>query len=162
MSKVVEFDELESIRGSAVLAHGCFDFFHVGHLLHLEEAKKLGKTLVVTITSDYFVTQSKGEGRPVFNEVLRAKMLAGLACVDYVAIAQGPTAMQVIERLRPAVYVKGGEYRDKMTEQLQAEVDLLYQLSGKLAFTDSIEFHSTELLKRWKHLGYIPKAARCE
>ena len=88
-----------------VHCHGVFDLLHIGHIKHLEAARKLGDALVVTLTPDRFV--NKGPHRPAFPERLRAEALASLACVDFVAINEWPTAVETIERLRPSYYVKG-------------------------------------------------------
>lgn len=149
MSKVVNWRDLEllSTKPGVVLCHGCFDLFHVGHLLHLEAAKKLGQTLVVTITCDFWVKKAKGDDRPLFNERLRLRMLAGLACVDYASIAPGADALYVISAVKPRVYAKGGEYRGKLTAALSAEATEVERNGGKLLFTDEIEFHSTKLME---------------
>ena len=68
-----------------VLAHGTFDLMHLGHVRHLEAAKKEGDVLIVTLTSDRFV--NKGPGRPIFTHFIRAEMIASLECVDHVGIS---------------------------------------------------------------------------
>src|SRR5258708_4900087 len=73
---------------TVVQAHGTFDLLHLGHVRHLEAARKHGDVLVVTLTADRFV--NKGPGRPVFAETLRAEMLATLAHVELVAIHESP------------------------------------------------------------------------
>src|SRR6266516_5987247 len=85
--------------------HGVFDLLHICHIKHLEAARKLGDVLVVTITPDRFV--NKGPHRPAFPERLRAEALASLACVDFVAVNEWPTAVETIRALRPNLYVKG-------------------------------------------------------
>ena len=99
---------LESVRAGGkkiVHCHGVFDLLHIGHIKHLEAARKLGDVLVVTVTPDRFV--NKGPHRPAFPERLRAEALASLVCVDFVAINEWPTAVETIQRLRPNLYVKG-------------------------------------------------------
>src|SRR6266571_7995492 len=88
-----------------VHCHGVFDLLHIGHIKHLEAARKRGDLLVVTLTPDRYV--NKGPHRPAFPEQLRAEALASLACVDYVAINQWPTAVETIELLKPSLFVKG-------------------------------------------------------
>src|SRR5712671_6649008 len=73
---------------TVVQCHGVFDLLHIGHIKHLEAARKLGDVLVVTLTPDRFV--NKGPHRPPFPERLRAEALASLVCVDYVAINEWP------------------------------------------------------------------------
>src|SRR6266513_305150 len=93
-------------RGKKIVhCHGVFDLLHIGHIKHLEAARKRGDLLVVTLTPDRYV--NKGPHRPAFPELLRAEALASLACVDYVAINQWPTAVETIGTLKPDLYVKG-------------------------------------------------------
>src|SRR6266498_2087701 len=96
---------LRAARKKIVHCHGVFDLLHIGHIKHLEAARHYGDVLVVTLTPDRFV--NKGPHRPAFPERLRAEALASLACVDFVAINEWPTAVETIERLRPDFYVKG-------------------------------------------------------
>ncbi len=84
---------------TVIQAHGTFDLLHLGHVRHLEAARKLGDVLIVTVTADRFV--NKGPGRPVFNAELRAEMLATLEYVDWVAINDAADAVSAIERIRP-------------------------------------------------------------
>lgn len=91
-----------------VLTNGCFDLLHPGHVAFLEEASRLGDVLVVAINSDASVRAVKGEGRPIIPEADRARMLAALACVDYVTIFDEPTPHGLLKQLRPDVLVKGG------------------------------------------------------
>src|ERR1700719_4106564 len=88
---------------TVVQAHGTFDLLHLGHVRHLEAARRQGDILVVTVTADRFV--NKGPGRPVFNAELRAEMLATLAYVDWVAINDAADAVSAIERIRPSIYI---------------------------------------------------------
>src|SRR3982074_3527929 len=95
--------QLRHFGKTVVQAHGSFDLLHLGHVRHLEAARRLGDVLVVTVTADRFV--NKGPGRPVFNEALRAEMLAALEYVDWVAIDPSPDAVGAITTIRPKVYV---------------------------------------------------------
>ena len=95
---------------SVVQAHGTFDLLHLGHVRHLEAARKLGDMLIVTVTADRFV--NKGPGRPVFNAELRAEMLATLEYVDWVAVNDAADAVSAIERIRPSIYIKGQDYQN--------------------------------------------------
>ena len=105
ISKEVQRDACRIVH-----AHGAFDLLHLGHVRHLQAAKRMGDILIVTITPDCFV--NKGPGRPVFNESLRAEMLAAIDCVDYVAINDAPDAVETIRRLKPDIYVKGQDYQN--------------------------------------------------
>ncbi len=132
--------------GRLVLAHGCWDLLHIGHIRHLQEARSLGDVLVVTVTGDHFI--AKGPGRPAFNELIRAEAVAALRCVDLVAINDYPNAVNVIRLLRPNVYVKGPDVRSAPTRNLILERAALEAYGGRLVFTDGQVYHSTELLKR--------------
>ncbi|RME55694.1 cytidyltransferase [Candidatus Parcubacteria bacterium] len=144
---------LASLRSQGkriVLCHGTFDLLHAGHLHHLREAKRQGDVLCVTVTADRFV--NKGPGRPVFNEHIRADVLASLELVDFVAINEAPTSENVIPLLQPHVYVKGSEYAtfsDDVTGNIAREAKLVERYGGKLHFTSGITFSSSELLNKY-------------
>lgn len=135
-------------RGSrkVVHCHGCFDLLHVGHIKHLQAARRMGDVLVVTVTSDQHV--DKGPGRPVFPERLRAEALAALDCVDFVAINRWATAVEAIRLLRPDSYVKGQEFANlaRPPVRLQAEIDAVHAVGGDVRFTHEAVFSSTALL----------------
>src|SRR5690606_32691213 len=96
---------------------GCFDWLHAGHLKTLETARGLGDVLVVGVNSDASVRRLKGPERPVVPQEQRALMVAALECVDFVVIFDDLTAERLVRTLRPAWYVKGGEYRlDQLPE----------------------------------------------
>src|SRR6266480_6054805 len=141
---------LEKLRGAGkkiVHCHGVFDLLHIGHIKHLEAARKLGDVLVVTLTPDRFV--NKGPHRPAFPERLRAEALASLACVDFVAINEWPTAVETIVRLRPDFYVKGvvreAGKRDH-TNTIQQAADAVRAGGGQLILTDEETFSASTLI----------------
>jgi rfaE bifunctional protein nucleotidyltransferase chain/domain len=101
-----------------VVTNGCFDILHLGHVRYLETARRLGDALAVGVNGDESVRSLKGEGRPLNNERDRAEVLAALRAVDYVAVFSEVRATQFLERVRPAIYVKGGDYKP---ETLNAE-----------------------------------------
>lgn len=94
-----------------VFTNGCFDILHVGHVSYLEKAAGLGKHLVVGLNSDASVCKLKGETRPLVHELDRARILAALACVDAVVIFNEDTPAELIEKIRPDILVKGGDYK---------------------------------------------------
>ena len=94
----------------AVFTNGVFDLLHLGHVRYLQRARALGDLLVVGLNSDASTRALKGPRRPLVAEAERAEVLAALACVDYVTIFHEPTAERLVQRLRPAVYAKGGDY----------------------------------------------------
>ena len=152
--KIVPLDRLyteaASLRAQGkrlVLAHGCFDLLHIGHIRYFETARQMGDALAVTISPDEYV--DKGPGRPVFNAQLRAEALASLHSVDLVAINDHPTAVELLAALRPAIYVKGSDFaamRDDPTGKLQEETAACEKLGIELRFTEDIIFSSSHLI----------------
>jgi rfaE bifunctional protein nucleotidyltransferase chain/domain len=102
--------EIRQAGQRLVLTNGCFDLLHVGHVRYLQQARELGDFLVVAVNGDESVRSLKGAGRPLNSEEDRAEILASLECVDFVTIFPTSRVTQVIEALRPAIYVKGGDY----------------------------------------------------
>jgi rfaE bifunctional protein nucleotidyltransferase chain/domain len=144
---------------TVVHAHGAFDLLHLGHVRHLDAARRLGDVLMVTVTEDQFV--NKGPGRPVFNEALRAEMLAALANVDWVGINSSPDAVSAINTIKPDVYVKGQDYQNPegdVTGKITAERDAIEVHGGRLAFTGGVAFSSSELINR--HLNVFEPHVR--
>lgn len=136
--------ELRDNGCTIVHCHGCFDVIGAAHAKHLQQAKKMGDVLIVTVTPDHFV--NKGDGRPVFRDWLRMEMLAALECVDYVGLNKWRTAVETIKKLKPHIYVKGSEYRHNMTAELYRECEALDEIKSRLAFTEGEEFHSTRII----------------
>ena len=132
-----------------ILCHGVFDLLHIGHIKHLEKAKKFGDKLVVTVTADRFV--NKGPGRPAFNENLRSEAIASIGAVDYVAINDSPTAKNPIKYLKPNIYCKGKDYKqfnDDITGEIKNEIKELKKYGGKIIFTEELTFSSSRLINR--------------
>jgi rfaE bifunctional protein nucleotidyltransferase chain/domain len=96
--------------GAVVATGGCFDLLHPGHIRTLEAARALGDCLVVCLNSDTSVRRLKGAGRPIVAQEDRAAILRALRCVDDVVIFDEDTPETLLERLRPDVWVKGGDY----------------------------------------------------
>ncbi len=131
-----------------VHCHGVFDLVHIGHIRHLEAAKRLGDLLIVTVTPDEFV--NKGPSRPIFPDTQRAEALGALACVDYVAINRWPTSIETISMLKPNLYVKGQEYRQEaqdITGKIGEEIAAVRAQGGEVAFTNEIVHSSTQLIQ---------------
>lgn len=103
-------EEMRQAGQRLVLTNGCFDLLHLGHVRYLQQARQLGDFLVVAVNGDESVRSLKGAGRPLNSEQDRAEVLAALECVDFVTIFPALRVTQVIEALRPAIYVKGGDY----------------------------------------------------
>jgi rfaE bifunctional protein nucleotidyltransferase chain/domain/rfaE bifunctional protein kinase chain/domain len=96
--------------GTVVVAGGCFDLLHAGHVSLLESARRLGDCLIVAVNSDASVRRLKGRGRPVIAQSDRAALLAALACVDTVVVFDDDSPVELLQRIRPHVFVKGGDY----------------------------------------------------
>ena len=114
-----------------VFTNGCFDLLHPGHVAYLEAARALGDALVVGLNSDASIKRLKGPSRPVVPEGDRAIVLSALEPVDAVVVFDEDTPARLMRELRPAVYVKGGDYRiedlpeAKVAEEIGAEVKIL-------------------------------------
>src|SRR6185312_315264 len=155
--KVRSIEELGDIARSAqarglkvALCHGVFDVVHLGHIRHIQAARREGDVVIVTITADRHV--NKGPGRPVFAENMRAEMLATLSTVDWVGISQSPSAEQIIEIIRPDIYVKGSDYansEDDVTGKINAERDAVERHGGRLTFTREVTFSSSSLVNQY-------------
>ncbi len=148
--KIVRRSVLQTILGEArqngkkiVFTNGCFDILHVGHLRYLEEAKALGDVLVIGLNTDDSVRQLKGPERPFVPELERAEMLAGLSCVDYVALFNEPTAIKLIEELHPDIYAKGGDYTS--LDQIP-EAPTVQSYGGEIIIVPPVEGKSTSSL----------------
>lgn len=142
-------DEVRAQGKTIALAHGAFDLLHLGHVRHLERARKEADILVVTLTADAHV--NKGPGRPVFTQELRAEMLAALEYVSWVAINDEPSAINAIDAVKPSAYIKGSDYanaEDDVTGKIKAEQDAVEAHGGQLVFTDEVTFSSSELINR--------------
>jgi D-beta-D-heptose 7-phosphate kinase/D-beta-D-heptose 1-phosphate adenosyltransferase len=96
--------------GTVVATGGCFDLLHAGHVHCLRAARAAGDCLIVCLNSDASVRRLKGAGRPLNSEADRAAILESLSCVDAVVVFDEPTPEQLLRRLRPDVWVKGGDY----------------------------------------------------
>ena len=122
-----------------VFTNGCFDILHAGHVRYLEEAHALGDCLVLGLNTDASVRRLKGETRPVNTELDRAAVTGALAAVDYVVLFDEPTAETLIEKVRPAVYVKGGDY----TRETLPEAKVVEKYGGEVHFIDLVPGRST-------------------
>jgi rfaE bifunctional protein nucleotidyltransferase chain/domain len=122
-----------------VLANGCFDMVHVGHVRYLEGARAVGDFLVVGINSDEQVRALKGEGRPLIPERERAEIIASLRAVDVVTIFPEATVEALIRVLRPDVHAKGTDY----TEETVPERDVVRSYGGRVAIVGDPKDHST-------------------
>ena len=134
-------------KNKIILCHGTFDLLHAGHFRHFQDSKKLGDVLFVTITSDKHI--NKGPGRPIFNQYLRAEMIASLSYVDFVGIVDDPSAIPAIKKIKPDIYVKGSDYKERksdLTRKINYEEEEVKKNGGILKFTSNITFSSSSLI----------------
>ena len=129
------------------LCHGGFDLLHPGHVKHFESAKKLCDVLVVSVTSDRFVEGRKGAGRPIFPDRLRAYMIANLAMVDWVVVTDFKLGVDVINALKPSMYIKGPDFIGKQTPGITAEREAIKSVGGTMAYTDDPKLSTTEIIE---------------
>ena len=122
-----------------VLANGCFDLFHAGHIRYLAGAKALGECLIVGINSDEQVRKIKGEGRPLIPENERAEIVSALRFVDCVTIFPEPTVEELIRAIRPDFHAKGTDY----TTETVPERDIVRECGGKVAIVGDPKDHSS-------------------
>ena len=127
-----------------VLANGCFDLLHVGHVRYLEAAKKEGDCLVVGLNRDRSVRELKGDERPVLPEKDRALLVAAVEVVDFVVLFDSPTVTPLIEALRPNVHAKGTDY----TTETVPEREAVAGVGGRVAIVGDPKDHSTRDLLR--------------
>jgi rfaE bifunctional protein nucleotidyltransferase chain/domain len=127
------------IGKKVVLANGCFDILHVGHLRYLEDARKLGDVLVVAVNSDKSMRSIKDPGRPILSENERVSLVSALRCVDHVVLFDEPDVSYVLGVLQPAVHAKGTDY----TEQTVPERDKVVAYGGEVRITGDPKNHST-------------------
>ena len=128
-----------------VLANGCFDVLHVGHVRYLAGARELGDVLVVGINSDEQVAVQKGDGRPVLPASERAEIVAALESVSFVTIFNEPTVEELLLALKPDVHAKGTDY----TTDTVPERDVVRSYGGQVAIVGDPKDHSTsEIIAR--------------
>jgi D-beta-D-heptose 7-phosphate kinase/D-beta-D-heptose 1-phosphate adenosyltransferase len=120
-----------------VFTNGCFDILHRGHVTYLSRAKALGDVLIVGVNGDAGVRALKGPERPINPLEDRMQVLSALSCVDHIVPFDEPTPEELLELVRPEVFVKGGDYNDKalpeasLVRRLGGQVQLLPYLSGR-------------------------------
>lgn len=125
-----------------VLANGCFDVLHVGHVRYLAGARELGDVLVVGVNSDEQVARLKGAGRPILPEIERAEIVAALESVTYVTIFTEPTVEELLLTLKPDVHAKGTDY----TVDSVPERDVVRSYGGRVAIVGDPKDHSTSAI----------------
>src|SRR4030095_2075358 len=137
----------KTVGSRIVLANGCFDILHAGHVRYLEGARALGDLLVVGINSDEQVAKLKGMGRPILPEHERAELVASLQVVDLVTIFAEPTVTELLLAIKPDVHAKGTDY----TEETVPERDVVRSYGGRVVIVGDPKDHSTtQLIESFK------------
>ena len=141
--------DLEAARAAAeaaraagrrvVLANGCFDLLHVGHVRYLTAARAMGDLLIVVLNSDVSVRLLKGPGRPLMPASERAELIASMAVVDHVVVFDDDTADRLVELLRPAVHAKGTDY----TRETVPERATVHREGGEVVIAGDPKSHAT-------------------
>lgn len=130
-----------------VLANGCFDLLHAGHVRYLRAARQLGDRLVVAINSDESVRELKGEGRPLMPASERAEILAALSDVDAVVIFSERDVSSLIREIRPDIHAKGTDY----TVENVPERETVIACGGRVAIVGDPKDHSaTEIIGKMR------------
>lgn len=132
-------DELKRRGNKIVFTNGCFDILHAGHVRYLTAAKTFGDVLIVGLNSDESVRRLKGSSRPINSQLDRAEVLSGLKAVDHVIIFGEQTAEALIARVKPNVYVKGGDY----TLETLPEAKIVQKFGGRVELVNLVAGRST-------------------
>jgi rfaE bifunctional protein nucleotidyltransferase chain/domain len=150
--KILQLEELAAriagrrARGErVVLANGCFDLLHAGHVRYLDGSRRQGDILVVALNSDASTRRLKGPGRPILAAEARARLVAALAAVNYVTVFEEPDVTALLTALRPDVHAKGTDY----TEETVPERETAKRLGVRIAIVGDPKRHSTsEMMAR--------------
>ena len=156
-SKIVTLDRAaEAARASraagrrVVLANGCFDLLHVGHLRYLDAARAIGDVLIVGVNGDESVRRLKGPGRPLLAEQERARLVAALGATDYVVIFAEDNVRNLIAAIRPDFHAKGTDY----TAESVPERDAVLAAGGQVAIVGDPKDHNTrDLIRHIRETG---------
>jgi len=145
LGQLADVVSLEKGAGKTiVLANGGFDLIHVGHVRYLQQAKALGDILVVALNSDSSLKELKGAARALIDEGGRVRIIAAMACVDYVTLFAERTVEGVLRALTPHFHCKGSDY----TPDSIPERDVVRGYGGRLAIVGGDKVRSTSLVIR--------------
>jgi rfaE bifunctional protein nucleotidyltransferase chain/domain len=132
-------DILHRAGRKIVFTNGCFDIVHAGHVRYLEQARTCGEYLILGLNTDASVQRIKGPQRPLNNELDRAEVVGALKAVDAVVLFGEATAEALIAKVKPDVYVKGGDY----TLDTLPEAKIVQAYGGRVEFIDMVKGRST-------------------
>jgi D-glycero-beta-D-manno-heptose 1-phosphate adenylyltransferase len=138
--------DLETLSRPLIVTNGCFDLLHAGHVFFLENARALGKTLLVGVNSDWAIQTLKGPGRPVMPERDRLMMLSSVEAVSKVCLFPEVDAMAFLATARPDIYVKGGDYTVDTINQRERR--LLEEQGTRIEILPRFELQSSSAILR--------------
>lgn len=150
---ILKFNQERNPIDKYGLCHGAFDLVHPGHIKHFESAAKLCDKLIVSLTSDHFVKKRKGQNRPIYTQDERAYIISCIEFVDYVIISPYETAIEIIQELKPNLYIKGPDYKNKQTAGILAEKKAIEDIGGELLFTDDEKYSTSDLIDKISTIG---------
>jgi len=133
---------LKSNGKTLVFTNGCFDLIHAGHVIYLEQAKKLGDVLMIGLNSDDSIRLNKGKQRPIISQADRITVLSAFWFVDYIIVFDDKTPVPLISAIKPDIHVKGGDYQ---VENLP-EYFVIQQYGGKIKIIPFVDGKSTSLI----------------
>ena len=157
LAKIKSAEEMAAVRAEIdragkrlIFTNGCFDLLHVGHVRYLQQARELGDALVVAVNGDASVRALKGPTRPINSEGDRAEVLSALSCVDFVTVFGSERVTELVQIIRPHIYVKGGDYtvetldptEREALQSIHAEIRILPLVPGK---------STTAIITKWKN-----------
>ena len=137
LKKVVA--QLKRHGKTIAFTNGCFDLMHLGHVSYLEAAKKNNRVLIVGLNSDSSIRKIKDPSRPIVSQISRSRVLAALACVDYVTIFNEETPYNLVNALGPDVLIKGADWKGKEI----VGADIVKASGGRVEFIKYIDHYST-------------------
>lgn len=146
-SKILTWSQLEKQLGQwqfksqkIIFTNGCFDILHQGHIDYLAQAASLGNKLIIGLNSDESVKRIKGEGRPINNQLARAKVLSALMFTTAVVIFDQDTPFELIKLVKPHILVKGGDYSlEKIIGKEFAQETVIIPFTPGYSTTQTIE-----------------------
>ncbi|MFW6386603.1 MAG: D-glycero-beta-D-manno-heptose 1-phosphate adenylyltransferase [Bacillota bacterium] len=136
---IVKAGELKDTSCRIAFTNGCFDLLHVGHVRYLRLAAELADVLVVAVNSDSSAAEIKGPERPIIEEDDRIEIVAALEMVDYAVLFSETTCCQLLQDIKPEVYVKGGDY----TKESLPEWPAVQEYGGEVEFINLVSGKST-------------------
>ena len=144
------FNKAKLLNKKIILCHGTFDVLHVGHINHFKEAAKLADILIVSVTSDKYVL--KGPGRPINSLNKRLKILESLEFIDYVIESNSPTAISILNFIKPDFYCKGPDYKNNnndVTGKIKDEIKVIKSIKGKIVYTAGMTMSSSKIINEF-------------